>query len=704
MIPCWIQQKFDIWLRLALLCLPLLSIGQREVYVHTSDGNLYEYNLDVCAPLLIGNLGTNYQGLALSNDPQYLYAVTGDQLFRVDVTDASSVTLGTLSTPGFSGALDLRSLYMLDSGELVGVNSRMPGEVFTINVNTLVATYRGDSGADWVASVQQIDGEIYVASYKNWQPSPPLPAPDTDLIRVQLNPFSANVVADITGLLNNTIVDALYPFRDADPCLTNAGENLGYLTESNFFNQIDHTNGGALSSTACSFSNMVTVIAMCEVPLEEACTFDLLVEYDAYDEDKIFCEGDPIQFNAILDPPTPVGIYTYAWREEGQATVLSTGPTLNVLASTSTTYVCDVVDTGQAPAYSMNSDSIDVTVVPSPVIDFIPDISGYGSIVLPTITGINLLQITRYTQPAVSFSSYLPGSTITSADLDTNPATFTAIADNGSGCIDEVQFEINLQEFFVNIDATSTELCPGESVVLNAMVVPASPLGTYQYEWVVANTGVVLGQNPSLVFAPQSTTQVMLSVTDTGAPTGTLPAQDDVVITVSDNPTFTLPTSIDAFDTYTLPAVATTAATDVITFTDLSTNTNLAAGTLLVSEAGTNTYNLRVNATSDQGCSASQELIVTVTSSLTDDLFPRFFTPNGDGFHDRWKPNSETFEVESLFIFDRFGKLLKQSDPRIGWDGTYNGNPMPSTSYWYKATIRIGERRLKLSGYFALRR
>ncbi|RZJ63388.1 MAG: T9SS type B sorting domain-containing protein, partial [Flavobacterium sp.] len=39
------------------------------------------------------------------------------------------------------------------------------------------------------------------------------------------------------------------------------------------------------------------------------------------------------------------------------------------------------------------------------------------------------------------------------------------------------------------------------------------------------------------------------------------------------------------------------------------------------------------------------------------------------------------------YIFDRYGKLIKQIAPnkegQDGWDGTYNGHPMPSTDYWF---------------------
>lgn len=64
---------------------------------------------------------------------------------------------------------------------------------------------------------------------------------------------------------------------------------------------------------------------------------------------------------------------------------------------------------------------------------------------------------------------------------------------------------------------------------------------------------------------------------------------------------------------------------------------------------------------------------------------PKFFTPNADGYNDTWKiVGLEDQTQATLFIFDRFGKLLKQLFLNgEGWDGTFNGQPMPATDYWF---------------------
>jgi gliding motility-associated-like protein len=65
--------------------------------------------------------------------------------------------------------------------------------------------------------------------------------------------------------------------------------------------------------------------------------------------------------------------------------------------------------------------------------------------------------------------------------------------------------------------------------------------------------------------------------------------------------------------------------------------------------------------------------------------FPRFFTPNGDGYNDMWNisalPNAAKAK---LYVFDRYGKVIKElTSSSQGWDGTYNGVPIVPADYWF---------------------
>lgn len=85
--------------------------------------------------------------------------------------------------------------------------------------------------------------------------------------------------------------------------------------------------------------------------------------------------------------------------------------------------------------------------------------------------------------------------------------------------------------------------------------------------------------------------------------------------------------------------------------------------------------------------------------------FPKFLTPNNDGYNDTWHVygiNTSSQSKSEIYIFDRYGKLLKQllyNSP--GWDGTYNGYQMPTSDYWFY--IKLGDNRI-FKGHFTLKR
>jgi gliding motility-associated-like protein len=99
-----------------------------------------------------------------------------------------------------------------------------------------------------------------------------------------------------------------------------------------------------------------------------------------------------------------------------------------------------------------------------------------------------------------------------------------------------------------------------------------------------------------------------------------------------------------------------------------------------------------------KGCGTVKKTIAVVG-------VPKFFTPNQDGFNDFWniKGIDATFNSKSIiYIFDRYGKLLKQMLPSsIGWDGTLNGAPLPSDDYWFTLELEDGR---EVKGHFSLKR
>lgn len=95
----------------------------------------------------------------------------------------------------------------------------------------------------------------------------------------------------------------------------------------------------------------------------------------------------------------------------------------------------------------------------------------------------------------------------------------------------------------------------------------------------------------------------------------------------------------------------------------------------------------------------------TISQTIAVIRVPKFFTPNGDGYNDFWnvKGVNNTFNSKSIiYIFDRFGKLLKQILPSsLGWDGTFNSFPLPADDYWFSVKLEDGR---EAKGHFSLKR
>ena len=87
--------------------------------------------------------------------------------------------------------------------------------------------------------------------------------------------------------------------------------------------------------------------------------------------------------------------------------------------------------------------------------------------------------------------------------------------------------------------------------------------------------------------------------------------------------------------------------------------------------------------------------------------YPKYFTPNGDGIHDTWNIVGLDQPDAKIYIYDRYGKLLKQITPIAtsqGWDGTYIGSVLPSTDYWFTIEYKEKDQQKLFKAHFALKK
>ena len=114
----------------------------------------------------------------------------------------------------------------------------------------------------------------------------------------------------------------------------------------------------------------------------------------------------------------------------------------------------------------------------------------------------------------------------------------------------------------------------------------------------------------------------------------------------------------------------------------------------------TGCYEHIVKVRDSDGCSNEPEFSITILD------YPKFFTPNGDGYNDFWNIKCLEYQTAIISIFNRHGKLLRElKTTSPGWNGTYNGKLLPTNDYWFVVTYFDDQGNTKqFRSHFTLRR
>ena len=112
------------------------------------------------------------------------------------------------------------------------------------------------------------------------------------------------------------------------------------------------------------------------------------------------------------------------------------------------------------------------------------------------------------------------------------------------------------------------------------------------------------------------------------------------------------------------------------------------------------TTRVRVEVVSETGCLASDSIRIMVEQSV-DIFIPSGFSPNGDGYNDRFFVNapSDNYRIERLLVRDRWGNQVfyrenfAPNSGLLGWDGRFGNLEAPSGMYVYLAEIRLPDGR-----------
>lgn len=101
-------------------------------------------------------------------------------------------------------------------------------------------------------------------------------------------------------------------------------------------------------------------------------------------------------------------------------------------------------------------------------------------------------------------------------------------------------------------------------------------------------------------------------------------------------------------------------------------------------------YTITQTTTTQYGCNDVMTKVLPIKPVLRV-FIPNSFSPNQDGINSLFMPVLYAADPSyfDFRVYDRWGELLFQTqDQTQGWDGTYKGNPVPSSVYSYIVKVR----------------
>ncbi|MDT0642417.1 T9SS type B sorting domain-containing protein [Zunongwangia sp. F363] len=431
---------------------------------------------------------------------------------------------------------------------------------------------------------------------------------------------------------------------------------------------------------------------------------DCSILESALGEDRVVCGENSIVLDGSSDEATDYEWYMYD-ENAGNYNLIpgETDPTLEVTADGN--YRVVVTDSSDG---STAQDDVNVSFYNEPVAalpqNFVACATEEGSVDLTQANAAILsgnsaqenYQVIYYeTEEAAEEGQAI--NTPQAYEWGGNAEVFANVVGQQSGCKSEtISFEIiNFNFDDPGLEEITAVCTDGQGNLLNNIIMGSDLGSQYSYEWFQGSS--LISTNPVLTL-------------------NTIPTSDEVSLVLTDNGTGctrTYQTSLEYFSApaevlvqitgsdfdggYIVTAEAVPGPGNETEYEYQLDNGNWQSGNVF-EEVQPGTH--MVNARDINGCGA--------TASRSFDLlgYMRFFTPNSDGYNDSWNlVFADDLEVEGLYIFDRYGKLLKQISPNgSGWDGTFNGRNMPADDYWFKIKF-LNEENGELneySGHFSL--
>ncbi|WP_430404117.1 gliding motility-associated C-terminal domain-containing protein [Fluviicola sp.] len=400
------------------------------------------------------------------------------------------------------------------------------------------------------------------------------------------------------------------------------------------------------------------------------------------------CANEPVTFTANVANAgsNPSIQWTLNGANVGSNSFLYTNSSLNtgdlVTATVTSSAVCTSVATAVSNPITLtvNSNTTPIAYISVPSTTFC---SGN-----PVTFTANILN--GGTSPVLDW--YLNGvstgvstTTYTTSTLSNGDAIMLIVTSN-SACATIPTVNSNIITMFSNggasasiiLSSLSGTLCEGKEV--NLVAIPMNAPGTLSYDWRVNGVTDALGSNVYTNSSLQAGDQIEVILTYQDA-CGINASVTSNSLTVEASPIVSAGPDLTSLNGAAVNLSGSTSIGGTIVW---SPGNSLSSSTILnpiANPTSTTEYILTVETV--MGCISSDAVLVTV--STKEYALYSSFSPNGDGTNDTWViPSAEQFPEISVQIYNRWGNLLyEQDNTYIPWDGTNNGEKLPSETYFY---------------------
>ncbi len=425
----------------------------------------------------------------------------------------------------------------------------------------------------------------------------------------------------------------------------------------------------------------------------------------------------------------------------GTGTLLNAGETIS---NSQTIYIYNAI--GTAPNICSNQSSFMVTILPTPSVDTLDNQDACTDYTLPNLTNGNYFTGSNGTGVMLNSGEiisttqtiYIYNESGSAPNICTNESSFTVTIggippvdtlSNQTDCSQYILPALTNGNYYTSSNGTGTFLNAGETISTSQTIYIYNEIGTAPNTCSNESSFMltILG-NPTIDVLPDEAICLEFSLPNltngnyfTGTNgTGTALFAGDVISTsqtiyiyAETGATPNICTNESSFNVTIFPTtdfdlaesnIQVNENTLTVTMSDTSINYEYAVDTGIFQSSpvfsglSNGTHTLTVQ--DENGC-VIKSIQFEITSG-TSIIIPPFFTPNSDGQNDVWQITDTQNTIKEIFVYDRYGKLLKQVPlSSKSWDGLYRGNPKETNDYWYLINLHDGK---QLNGHFTLKR